>query len=107
MTGSNDCMLRLWRLTRREGHTSFSQTYVLKAHSASVTCVSVCRVWSIAVSGSEDGTAVIWDLNRAMYVRTIYHQNPSDSNEEPNHVRQVAINESTVSGLLHILLSSC
>lgn len=54
-------------------------------------------MWSIAVSGSEDGTAVIWDLNRAMYVRTIDHRDPLDATVNANRVHLVAINESTVS----------
>ncbi len=46
-------------------------------------------------SGSEDGTAVIWDLNRAAYVRKISHHFDEDLNGVKVHL--VTINESTVS----------
>ncbi|KAI5118373.1 hypothetical protein M0805_008701 [Coniferiporia weirii] len=94
VTGSDDSMLRLWQLTRKDGRTSMSQTHILRAHSAAVVCVAACRPWSIIVSGSEDGTAVIWDLNRAIYVRSIDHRAPGESDSENNSVRLVAINES-------------
>lgn len=39
------------------------------------------------MSGSEDGCAMLWELNRAQYVRAIEHGSP---------VNLVTINESTV-----------
>ena len=55
-----------------------------------ITCLDVCRSFSIIVSGSEvllsppnvtgmltpssqDKTCIIWDLNRLRYVRSLYH----------------------------------
>ena len=58
--------------------------------------VAACRAWSVIVSGSEDGTAIIWDLNRAVYANTIHHRDLEDV-EESTGVHCVAINDSTVS----------
>ena len=63
----------------------------MRSHSAPVVCVAATRTWSIVVSGSKDGSAVLWDLNRGTYVRSIWH------GHGPNHmVHLVAIHESTV-----------
>lgn len=96
LTGSSDSMLRLWQINRKDSKTSISRTHLLRAHEAGVLCVATCRSWSIAVSGSEDGTAVIWDLNRAVYVRSIVHKPKGESGEKYS-VYLVAINQSTVS----------
>lgn len=97
ITGSTDSMVRLWKLTRRDGRTSLSLTHMLRGHEDSVLCVAACKAWSLAVSGSKDGSAIIWDLNRAVYVRSIYHvsQSGREKGKEDNSVYLVAINEST------------
>lgn len=66
----------------------------MRIHTDIVTCVATSRSRSIIVSGSRDGSAALWDLNRGTYVRSIWH---STSEEELNPVHLVAINESTVS----------
>lgn len=38
----------------------------LQGHQASIICLEICSAFSIVVSGSEDGTAIIWDLNRSV-----------------------------------------
>lgn len=91
-------MLRMWRLSRKDGSTTLAQTHMLRAHSANVVCVTACRAWSIIVSGSEDGTAIVWDLNRAVYVNTINHREDDKDNAA---VHCVAVNDSTVCRLLH------
>ncbi|KIJ42154.1 hypothetical protein M422DRAFT_209006 [Sphaerobolus stellatus SS14] len=85
ITGSNDCKVRIWRLSRKE-QTSFSLSYILNGHREKVFCVVASRAWSLIVSGSEDGSAMLWELNRAQYVRAIHHGSP---------VHLAAINEST------------
>ncbi len=91
VSGSGDCMVRLWRLSRKDGSTKMSQTNLLRAHSGPVVCVAACRAWSIIVSGSEDGSVAIWDLNRAIYVRSIWHDRANGNCA----IRSVAINEAT------------
>jgi len=92
VTGSRDCKVRLWKLIREE-KTSFTLSYILNGHRQRVLCVVASRAWSLVVSGSEDGSAMLWELNRAQYVRSIEHESP---------VYLAAINESTVCALSSI-----
>ena len=48
------------------------------------------------ISGSSDGSAILWDLNRGTYVRSIWHDDGTVPRES-SAVNFVAINESTVS----------
>ncbi|KAJ3732688.1 hypothetical protein DFJ43DRAFT_1131718 [Lentinula guzmanii] len=57
-----------------------------------VVSVAACRAWSVIVSGSRDGSAAVWDLNRAVYVRSIWH---SKKGGEMSAVSLIDINEST------------
>lgn len=47
------------------------QTHKLSGHSASVTCVAVHPVFTVVVSGSEDGTVKVWDHESGEYMRTL------------------------------------
>ncbi len=101
VTGSTDYTVRLWRVSRAGGPAStprysdcplrISLTHLMRSHTAPVVCVTASRTWSLVVSGSEDGSAAIWDLNRGVYVRSIWH---SKTAEAPVHL--VAVNERTV-----------
>ncbi|KAF8552795.1 hypothetical protein OG21DRAFT_1465137 [Imleria badia] len=44
VTGSDDSLVRVWHLA-----------------------------WSVVISSSLDGSAILWDLNRGLYVRSIWH----------------------------------
>lgn len=46
-------------------------THTLQGHQGVVTCVTVHPVYTVAVSGSEDGTVKIWDHESGEYVRTL------------------------------------
>lgn len=112
VTGSFDHMVRLWSLKsssnvhgpqRSNIRTSrLTLTHILRAHTASVSCVAASRTWSLVVSGAQDGTAVLWDLNRGVYVRSITHG--TDANAA---VHLVSINESTVSYGPGVRISIC
>ncbi|KAF7982777.1 hypothetical protein HWV62_26692 [Athelia sp. TMB] len=91
VTGSNDHTVRLWRLAGAQA----TLANILRAHAAPVVAVAASRAWSIAVSGSADGSAVVWDLNRGAYVRSIWHADPRADAEDGDAVHLVAINEST------------
>ncbi|KAL4252230.1 hypothetical protein ABKN59_005526 [Abortiporus biennis] len=100
VTGSLDYTVRLWKVARGAGVSSTPRygdpplrlvmTHLMRSHSASVVCVAASRTWSLVVSGSKDGSTALWDLNRGVYVRSIWHSHSADS---PVHL--VAINEST------------
>jgi WD40 repeat protein len=110
VTGSSDHTVRLWRLERGVAPTNgglapvgttnlnalnLTLSHIMRMHTKKVVSVAASRNWSLVVSGSDDGSAALWDLNRGVYVRSIWHGNA----EEPVPVHLVAINESTVSDL--------
>ncbi len=76
------------------GKLSMSLSYIMRIHTDEVVCVAASRTWSTVVSGSKDGSAAIWELNRGGYVRSIWH--PQNNDKEPATINLVAINESTV-----------
>ncbi len=93
VTGSNDFTVRIWKILRGTSvHLSLS--HMMRIHEGPVVTVASSRSWSIIVSGSEDGSAALWDLNRGVYVRSIWH---APEGGKPSAVGLVAINESTVS----------
>ncbi|XP_067840227.1 lysosomal-trafficking regulator isoform X1 [Heptranchias perlo] len=49
----------------------------LYGHTAEVTSLCVCKPYSILISVSNDGTCIIWDLNRLCYVQSLTgHKSP-------------------------------
>lgn len=112
VTGSDDSLVRIWRLSHAPPSTSpfvastttkahkgqdpsLTLVHLLRKHSAPVISLHVSRAWSVVISGSVDGSAILWDLNRGLYVRSIWHAGGNTSMEDAA-VHLVAINESTV-----------
>ncbi|KAF8962103.1 beach-domain-containing protein [Flammula alnicola] len=98
VTGSSDYTVRLWKVTRGpHAHSSnvhglrVTLSHIMRVHTDEVVCVAASRAWSLVVSGSKDGSAALWDLNRGVYVRSIWHGDGGESSA----VNLVAINEST------------
>ncbi|XP_048862942.1 lysosomal-trafficking regulator isoform X4 [Brienomyrus brachyistius] len=49
----------------------------LYGHTAEVLCLFVCKPYSILISASEDGTCILWDLNRLCHVQNLTgHKSP-------------------------------
>jgi WD40 repeat protein len=47
------------------GHLEFSsQPVTLLGHEGPIQNIYICCNFSIVVSGSQDGSAIIWDLNK-------------------------------------------
>jgi WD40 repeat protein len=91
-SGGNDHTVRLWKLIRSYGvPLRITISHVMRGHKEPVICLAASRTWSIVVSGSKDGSAIVWDLNRGTYVASIWH-----GDGERHEVHLVAINESTV-----------
>ncbi|KAG1898251.1 uncharacterized protein F5891DRAFT_1238965 [Suillus fuscotomentosus] len=96
-TGSGDNIVRVWRVnqasgrSRRHASSTLSMTHLLRGHTERVACIATSRTWSVIVSGSKDGSAIVWDLNRGSYRHSIWHGNESIRAE----VYLSAINEST------------
>ena len=59
----------------------------IPGHNAAIASIGVSRSVSLVVTGSEDGTAIVWDLNRRTHVHTL------DKHEGP--VSALAICDST------------
>ncbi|KAF9531325.1 hypothetical protein CPB83DRAFT_848844 [Crepidotus variabilis] len=133
VTGGSDYTVRLWRVWRagqqyannnaHGGGSSSSSgagaaaslangtgmrltlSNIMRVHTDEVVSVSASRQWSMVVSGSKDGSAAIWDLNRGVYVRSIWHCDEEDMKAKRSGVSQkeremmavnlVAVNEST------------
>lgn len=97
ITGASDYTVRLWKVLRTQNSSELrlGLSHIMRVHTNEVVCVAASRTWSLVVSGSKDGSAAIWDLNRGTYVRSIWHgqlEGPEDDNMAVTHV---AINEST------------
>ncbi|KAG6865429.1 hypothetical protein C0991_002667 [Blastosporella zonata] len=76
--------------TSASAATGIVLSHIMRIHTEEVTCVTASRMWSIVLSGSKDGSAALWDLNKGVYVRSIWH---NDGGE--NAVNLVAVHEST------------
>eukprot|EP00971_Amphidinium_carterae_P346084 6487340-Amphidinium_carterae.1 len=64
VTGGADCMVHLWDLEKGKKLTGFG----LKGHQRRVTCIALA--WpSLAVSGSEDGHLLVWNMDRGVVAR--------------------------------------
>ncbi|KAI8643957.1 hypothetical protein BD408DRAFT_137123 [Parasitella parasitica] len=87
VTGGTDNLVCIWQVKNEKATTDFMLVECLKGHSSVVTTIAASRTYSILVTGSEDKTAIIWDLNRKQYVKTL------DGHE--NGVQIISINDTT------------
>ncbi|GAA5921426.1 hypothetical protein JCM3775_003043 [Rhodotorula graminis] len=92
VTGSDDSSIVVWRLEIRVTGSSKSVHLAKLAslrgqHSSAIVSLVASKAYSIIVSGSTSGVAVLWDLNRLKPVRLL------DGHGGPVHV--VAISETT------------
>lgn len=76
---------------------TLSLSHIMRIHTGTVVCVTACRPWSTVISGSTDGSAALWDLNRGVYVRSIRHKGGFTSTPT---IHLAAMNESTVGVVL-------
>ncbi|KAJ7130393.1 beach-domain-containing protein [Mycena epipterygia] len=94
VTGCSDYTVRLWKITRAPQNFNavcLGLSHIMRIHTDDVISVTASRPWSVVLSGSKDGSAALWDLNRGIYIRSIWHGDGG----EASAVRLVAINEST------------
>lgn len=100
VTGCSDTTVRLWKVSRntssakgsKESPMTLSLSHIMRIHTGTVVCVTACRPWSTVISGSTDGSAALWDLNRGVYVRSIRHKGGFTSTPT---IHLAAMNEST------------
>lgn len=72
-------VVSFWELinTNKQPLAYSGKVHHLRGHDGSVTCLVACKPYSIVVSGSTDGTCIIWDTNRLCYVNSLMnHEGP-------------------------------
>ncbi|KAH0568814.1 WD repeat and FYVE domain-containing protein 3 [Cotesia glomerata] len=83
VTAGTSSVVTVWEYSKRQ----LSIKQCLYGHTEAVTCLSSSPAYNVIVSGSRDGTAIIWDLSRCLFVRQLRgHAGP---------VAAVAINDLT------------
>ncbi|CEP07883.1 hypothetical protein [Parasitella parasitica] len=82
VTGGTDNLVCIWQVKNEKTTTDFTLVECLKGHSSVITTIAASRTYSIL-----DKTAIIWDLNRKQYVKTL------DGHE--NGVKIISINDTT------------
>ncbi|KAB0793199.1 hypothetical protein PPYR_12819 [Photinus pyralis] len=85
VTAGTSTVVTVWEYEARKKQLSIKHN--LYAHTDAVTCLAASPAYNVIVSGSRDGTAVIWDLSRGLFVRQLRgHTSP---------VAAVAVNDLT------------
>jgi len=76
ITGGNDSVVGVWKIFKQQ-RRYLRHLKDLSGHLAPITSLAVSSEYSFVVSGSEDRTCVIWDLNQLRYLRTLRnHEGP-------------------------------
>ncbi len=71
-TGGTAAVVKVWR--HRAQKNKREQVHLkarLYGHSEPIQCVCVSQEWSVILSGSQDSTCILWDLNRLSSVRSL------------------------------------
>ncbi|CAG8433004.1 6306_t:CDS:10 [Ambispora gerdemannii] len=87
ITGGTDAVVCIWRFIWHAKDPQFRFMECLRGHSAKINCLTTSRSYSVIISGSDDKTCIIWDMNRMKYVRQL------EGHEAP--IQYVSINETT------------
>jgi WD40 repeat protein len=79
--GLDDCMVKVWKVQRKSRFpgasviAGFTWSLPLKAaligHTSTVTRLAVSHKYGALVSSAEDGTVLLWDLGKAVPLRTV------------------------------------
>jgi len=86
VTTSRDTVVCVWRIVQGRSY-ELKLMKCLRGHRETVHTVAISVAYSIIVSGSEDKSCIIWDLNRLEYVRQL--------GRHEDGIRVVAINDAT------------
>ena len=76
VTGSRDTTLMVWQLSSGRGAAPLlpeKPRHVLHGHDDDVTCVAVSSEVNTVLSGSRDGTVIVYSLRSGQYLLTIQH----------------------------------
>lgn len=86
VTGGTDNLVCLWTV-KNEKTTDFALLECLKGHTDTVTTIAASKTYSVLVTGSNDKTAIIWDVNRKKYIQSL--------TGHENGVQKICINDTT------------
>ncbi|KAF9578833.1 hypothetical protein BGW38_005178 [Lunasporangiospora selenospora] len=87
VTTSRDTVVCIWQIVQMKSTLELKLMKCLRGHREAVSVVAVSVAYSVIVSGSEDKSCIVWDLNRLEYVRQL--------GKHEDGVRVVAINDAT------------
>ena len=76
VTGSKDTTVLVWNINYQKGiavYVDETPQHILYGHNGEVTCIAVDIGLDICVSGSQDGTCIIHNLQNGEYLRSLYH----------------------------------
>ncbi|KAF0692364.1 Aste57867_16541 [Aphanomyces stellatus] len=71
VTGGDDAVVNVLECAKVHGERSFIHKGKLTGHNDSVTCVAINKAFNVVVSGSNDHSAIVWDLRTRRYLREL------------------------------------
>lgn len=69
VTAGTSSVVTVWEADLRR--KSFAVRHSLHGHTDAVTCLAASSAYNVIVSGSRDGTAIVWDMSRFVFVRQL------------------------------------
>lgn len=86
VTAGTSSVVTVWEFDSRR--KTLTVKHSLHGHTDAVTCLAASPAYNVIVSGSRDGTAIIWDMSRYTFVRQL--------RDHVGLVAAVSINDLTV-----------
>ncbi|RHY47316.1 hypothetical protein DYB30_012659, partial [Aphanomyces astaci] len=84
VSGGDDAVVNILECTKVHGERVLTHKGKLTGHEDAVTCVAIDAAFNVILSGSKDGSAIVWDLRTRRYLRDLRgHDAP---------LRQVGVN---------------
>lgn len=69
VTAGTSSVVTVWECDLRR--KAFTVKHSLHGHTDAVTCLAASPAYNVIVSGSRDGTAIVWDMARFVFVRQL------------------------------------
>lgn len=69
VTAGTSSVVTVWEFDSRRKSLLVKQS--LHGHTDAVTCIAASPAYNVIVSGSRDGTAIVWDMSRLIFVRQL------------------------------------
>nr|CAB3264215.1 neurobeachin-like protein 1 [Phallusia mammillata] len=72
ITGDKNTVVHVWQIPAvKDRNKTMTLVKSLYGHTQPVTSVCACASYGIIVSGAEDGSCILWDLNHLAFVRQL------------------------------------